>query len=61
MNIPISLSNMDTEEGIKVVPNSRVGVLFKPEYPQSMTPFKKLDVFPHASMFMGLLQESICR
>lgn len=37
MNIPISLSNIDMEEGIKVVPSTRVGVLFKPEYPVNDT------------------------
>jgi len=41
-------------ERIKVVPSSTAGLLFKPEYPQSMTPFKKLDVFSHVWMFMVL-------
>lgn len=48
MNILISFSNIDMEERVKVVPNSTVGVLFKHKYPQSMTPFKKFDVFSHA-------------
>lgn len=48
MNILISFSNIDMEEGVKVVPKSTVGLLFKRKYPQSMTPFKKFDVFSHA-------------
>lgn len=54
MNKLISFSNINMEERLKVVPNSTVGVLFKPKYPQSVTPFEMLDVFSHAQMFMFL-------